>query len=418
MSPSRLRKRINRLLMVSWREQPTRYDIEALQANIRRVGLVIQVRWALITVLVLYSVVGGALYNTRLPVAELAGLMWVPAVALSFVVLYNTFYTLNYRRLGSIAVWNHIALILDVLVVTVLVYFSGGVNSWFWSMYSLFILEAAFILPRSRDAWLLALGCMVVLGLLEWFEFVRLIPHTAIPFAAGRFHLDPVFVSVRYLWQVTVLAGTASVANLLVGEFRRELASRTSQTIVDLTTGLYSRGYFMRALPSELNRAERDHRPFHLLLLDLDHFGAFNDRFGLDAGDQLLKLVADAITETAALAGDRLTTTNVVARIGGEEFAVLLSEDSRLDVAPRLEDALACAEQLRVAIEGVKLDGAGVTVSLGVASWPDDGGTSDELLDAADAALACAIDDGGNRVISASRCALVSARAASAAAER
>lgn len=412
MSPNRLRKRLARLLMVSWREQPTRYDIEALQANIRRVGLVIQVRWALITALILYSILGGALYNTRIPLPELAGLMWVPALALGFVVLYNTFYSLNYRRLGNIAVWNHLQLFLDALVVSVLVYFSGGVNSWFWSMFSLFILEAAFILPRSRDAWLLALFCMLVLGGIEWLEYAELLPHAAIPFATGSLYLDPVYVAVRYLWQVTVLAGTASIANLLVGEFKRDSAARSSQTIIDTATGMYSRGYFMRALPAELNRAAREGRAFHLLLLDIDHFGRFNDRFGLDAGDRLLKSIADALSETVALAGDRLTTTNIAARIGGEEFAVLLAEDSRLETAPKTEDALTCAEQLRTAVEAVRLDGAGVTVSVGVASWPDDGGTADELLDAADAALACAVDEGGNRVMAASRCALVSARAA------
>src|SRR5512139_154672 len=80
VSPSLLRKRITRSLLVSWREQPTRYDIEALQANIRRVGLVIRVRWVLILVLVLYSILGGVLYATRIPIPELASLMWIPAV--------------------------------------------------------------------------------------------------------------------------------------------------------------------------------------------------------------------------------------------------------------------------------------------------------------------------------------------------
>ncbi|HSK47598.1 MAG TPA: hypothetical protein VLA05_06290, partial [Coriobacteriia bacterium] len=263
MSPSRLRKKIARSLMVSWREQPTRYDIEALQANIRRVGLVIRVRWVLIIVLVLYSILGGLLYATRIPVAELASLMWIPALALGFVVLYNTFYSLNYRRLGNIAVWNNLQLGLDALVVTVLVYFSGGANSWFWSMYSLFILEAAFILPRSRDIWLQALACVLLLGGVEWLEFAGVLPHNAIPYAGGALHEDLVYVSVRFLWQTAVLLGTAGVATLLVGEFRRELSTRASQTILDNATGLFSRGYFMRAYPAELQRAQRAGRAVH-----------------------------------------------------------------------------------------------------------------------------------------------------------
>ncbi len=151
--------------MVSWREQPTRYDIEAVHANTRRVGLVIRIRWALLIVLVVYSVLAGLAYTATLSIAELASRMLIPALALLFVVVYNTFYQLNYKRFGNIAVWNNLQLTLDAIVVTVLVYYSGGVSSWFWSMYSLFILEAAFILPTRRGAWFLAVTCMVLLGI-------------------------------------------------------------------------------------------------------------------------------------------------------------------------------------------------------------------------------------------------------------
>jgi diguanylate cyclase (GGDEF)-like protein len=381
--PSRLRKRIARALKVTWREQPTRYDIEALQANIRRVGLVIQVRWILIVVLVLYSLIGGLLYATRMPIPDLARLMWIPALALVFVVVYNTFYSLNYRRLGNIAVWNHLQLALDAVVVTVLVYFSGGADSWFWSMYSLFILEATFILPRSRDAWLIAGLCALLLGSVELLEFFEVLPHVQIPYGRGNLHSDPVYLAVRFGWQIAVLAGTAGVANLLVGEFRRNLAeSRTSQTILDATTGLLSRGYFMRVYSAEFRRAQREGRPIHVLLADIDHFGRYNSRFGLDQGDQLLKAIADAITLTVSEAGD-VTASNLVARIGGEEFAILLAEDDRLAGPPKVEDARRLAERVRAAVEAVEIGGAGVTVSLGFSTMLIDGDTPEELLDAA-----------------------------------
>ncbi|TLM99429.1 MAG: diguanylate cyclase, partial [Actinobacteria bacterium] len=387
MTPSKLRKRLSRALVVSWREQPTRFDIEALQANTRRVGLVVRTRWVLLVVLALYSLLAGALYTTEIPVTDLARLMVIPAVALGCVVLYNSYYTLNYKRLGNIAVWNNLQLALDALVVTVLVYFSGGVNSWFWSIYALFILEATFILPRSRDAWLHALFSTVLLGLVEWAEFGAVIPHVNIPFASAELHSDLVFVAVRYSWQVAVLLGTAWISTLIVGEFRDEIASRRAQTLVDETTGLYSRSYFMRACSAELRRAQRDGRPLHVLLLDIDRFGEFNGRFGIDAGDNLLRALARSLTETVAMAGDVMVTTNLAARFGGEEFVVLLAEDSRIDGTPGCDDARRLAEHLRSAAEAVRVGGAGVTVSLGVASLPQDGTTVDELLDAADAAL-------------------------------
>ncbi len=402
MSPSRLRKRISRALMVSWREQPTRYDIEAVQANTRRVGLVIRVRWALLIVLVIYSLLAGAAYITVMPFSELASRMLIPALALGFVALYNTFYQLNYRRLGNIAVWNNLQLALDALVVTVLVYYSGGVSSWFWSMYSLFILEAAFILPRRRDTWGLALLCMLILGAIEGFELLGILPHVTIPYATAEQYLDPVYVSVRYLWQVAVLAGTAAVATQLVGEQRDEAAGRQSLAVLDETTGLYSRAYFLRALGAEIRRARRDARPLHVLLIDIDRFGDFNRRFGIDVGDRLLVLIATAITRCVAEAGDMLVTTNLAARFGGEEFVILLAEDQETQGPPDDSDALRLADCLRIEIGEQKVEGVGVTVSVGVASMPTDGATSDELLDAADGALAAAIEAGGDRVVMAS----------------
>ena len=398
MSPSRLRKRLTRALMVSWREQPTRYDIEALQANIRRVGLVIRVRWALLVVLVVYSVLAGAAYASRMAPGELSSRMTIPAIALGFVVLYNTFYQLNYKRLGNIAVWNNLQLTLDAIVVTVLVYYSGSVNSWFWMMYSLFILEAAFILPTKRGAWLLTGLCAALLGAMELFELLRILPHVDMPFAIGALHLDPVYVAVSYGWQVAVLAGTAAVSTQLVGEQRAETSENQQILVLDEATGLYSRSYFLRALSAEVRRVQRERRPLHILLLDIDHFSDFNRTFGIDQGDRLLKAIAETIGAIVGEAGDVVVTTNVAARYGGEEFVVLLAEDAEVAGAPQPEDALRLAERLRSAIAGTTLDGAGVTVSIGVASFPEDGTEAADLLDAADAGLSAAIEAGGDRV--------------------
>ena len=402
MSPSRLRKRLTRALMVSWREQPTRYDIEALQANIRRVGLVIRLRWALLVVLVVYSVLAGGAYAQRMAPGELTSRMTIPAIALCFVVLYNTFYQLNYKRLGNIAVWNNLQLTFDVIVVTVLVYYSGAVNSWFWMMYSLFILEAAFILPTRRGAWLLTGLCAGLLGAMELAELLRILPHVSMPFAIENIQLDPVYVAVSYGWQVAVLAGTAAVSTQLVGSQRSEAAEHQHLVVLDEATGLYSRSYFLRALGAELRRAQRDRRPLHVVLVDIDRFGEFNRKFGFDRGDELLKLIADTIAATVGEAGDVLVTTNIAARYGGEEFVVLLAEDATVAGPPQHDDAMRLAEHLRRAIAGAAVEGAGVTVSIGVASFPKDGTEVTDLLDAADEGLAAAIQSGGDRVVAAS----------------
>ena len=386
--------------MVSWREQPTRYDIEALQDNVRRVGLVIQLRWALLVVLVTYSAFGALAYASRMAPGELTSRMLIPGIALGFVVLYNSFYQATYKRLGNISPLNHLQLAFDAIVVTVIVYYSGGINSWFWSMYSLFILEAAFILPRRRDAWGVMALSALLLGLVGVLEATRVLPHIGMPFETVSLYGDPVYFAVRYGWQVAVLAGTAAVSTQLVGAMRPSASSR-QLAVLDEATGLYSRAYFLRAFAAEVSRAGRDERALHVLLIDVDHFGDFNRRFGIEVGDRLLATIAETITRAVDDAGDVLATTNLAARFGGEEFVVLLAEDAHVAGSPQPNDALRLGERLRAEISKARVEGAGVTVSIGVASFPDDGTSADDLLDAADSALATSVEAGGDRVLQA-----------------
>ncbi len=398
MSPNRLTKILARRFMVSWREQKTRYDIEALQANTERVGLVIRVRWALVVVLSLYSALAAWAYAIDTPWAELWANMQVPAGAFVFVLAYNLFYWRTYRRLGNISVLNHAQLMFDAIVVTVLVYYSGGVHSWFWAMYSLFILEAAFILPRRWHAWMMAAFCALCLGLVIWGEYFGLIPHVEMPFIAEELHRNLTFVAVRYGWQLTVLGGTATVAALMTGAIRKREAELASASIVDDKTGLYDRGYFLRALSRELLRAERDEHGVAVILADIDEFDRYNKMFGIDQGDRLLRKVARAMSDAVAeCSAGGIRETNVVSRFGGEEFAIILAEDCK-GVAPSLPDALRAAEAVRAAVAQVSVDDAGVTVSVGVARFPEDGMTSDQLLDVADAVLTRSASAGGNRV--------------------
>jgi diguanylate cyclase (GGDEF)-like protein len=321
---------------------------------------------------------------------------------LVFVVLYNTFFQVNYKRLGNIALWNHLQLVFDVAVVTVLVYYSGSVDSWFWSMYPLFVLEAAFILPGRRDAWLLAVLSAVMLGSLELLELLGVVPHVAMPFSGEGLHRDGIFVAVGYGWQLAVIAGTAAVSTRLVGSQRTPSSTRAQHAVLDEGTGLYSREYFLRTCSVESMRALRDGRPLHVLLLDIDRFGEFNRRFGIEVGDELLRQIAEAIARAVGDAGDVQMTTNLAARLGGEEFVVFLAEDVSMAGPPQSADALRLAERLRCEIAQTRVEGAGVTVSIGLASLPDDGASCDELLDAADVALVAAAELGGDRVMEAS----------------
>lgn len=163
----------------------------------------------------------------------------------------------------------------------------------------------------------------------------------------------------------------------------------------DGLTGLYNHRFFREALASELARSERHSRVFSIIFLDVDHFKIYNDTNGHLAGDDVLRILAKLLRDT----GPPGTT---VARYGGEEFVLLLPE------CP-YPDGLDIAEGIREDVEAYAFVGGddqptgGVTLSLGVACYPEDGLEETTLIAAADGALYKAKRGGRNRVCSASR---------------
>ena len=158
--------------------------------------------------------------------------------------------------------------------------------------------------------------------------------------------------------------------------------------MTDELTGLANRRRFMEVVELELKRAERFQSPLGLLLVDLDDFKLVNDRFGHGTGDEVLRALSDVFRES-------LRDVDLAARLGGEEFAVLLPETDypgAAGVAERLRAGLASLELK--APEGERF---GVTASFGVAVYPE-AQSVDELLRAADAALYRAKAEGKNRV--------------------
>ena len=152
----------------------------------------------------------------------------------------------------------------------------------------------------------------------------------------------------------------------------------------DALTGLKNRRKFDATIDAEWRRAIRQRTPLALLMIDADHFKAYNDTFGHQAGDQVLVGVAICISDSVHRAGD------CAARYGGEEFAVLLP-----GLAP--SDALAVAEKIRLKVELWSDEPQGTTVSIGIASMMP-AATADwsELVGAADKALYAAKAQGRN----------------------
>ena len=175
-----------------------------------------------------------------------------------------------------------------------------------------------------------------------------------------------------------------ALANLRLRELLR------NQSIRDPLTGLFNRRYLEESLNRELHRAARTGRNVSLVMLDLDHFKLFNDTFGHQAGDILLKEVSSAI-KTRVRAGD------LACRYGGEEFSIILAE---VDT----DGAYKCAEIIREAIKHLSLHYRGqtlsaITISAGVASFPTHGDNPDDLINAADKALYTAKKDGRDQIV-------------------
>ena len=156
----------------------------------------------------------------------------------------------------------------------------------------------------------------------------------------------------------------------------------------DPLTDLHNRRHFVEMADREIVQALRHGRPLTLCIIDVDLFKPINDRYGHISGDEVLRRIG-ALVRQQARSGD------IAARIGGEEFALLLPECT-------LEDAIATAERLRASVEAARfpLDGEDqrLTISIGVATLADGCASRGALMAAADAALYRAKDEGRNRV--------------------
>ena len=169
-----------------------------------------------------------------------------------------------------------------------------------------------------------------------------------------------------------------------------ELFKKTQDLAIhDELTLLYTRRYFLERLKEECKRSMRQGRAFSLLMLDIDYFKNYNDQFGHTAGDIVLKTLSQNIVETLKDLGP------VISRFGGEEFCVVL---------PGIDKQKACniAGELRAKIERTKIilrrQETNVTMSIGVATFPDDAKDEEELVFKADKLMYKAKQEGRNRV--------------------
>ena len=175
-----------------------------------------------------------------------------------------------------------------------------------------------------------------------------------------------------------------------IADLQESLEAIRYESLVDDLTTLANRKHFDQTLERMMSEAEQSSQSFALLLTDIDHFKKFNDTFGHQTGDQVLRLVALAVKQN-------IKGQDVACRYGGEEFAVLLPRTT-------LEAAMTVAEHIREAVFSKELvkrstgENLGrITISIGVATWRH-GDTGSSLVERADTCLYDAKRGGRNLV--------------------
>lgn len=165
---------------------------------------------------------------------------------------------------------------------------------------------------------------------------------------------------------------------------REKVGEFAQLSVTDPLTGLLNRRYLEERISEEINRSGRTGEPLSVLMLDVDEFKSYNDRFGHPAGDEALRIVGSVLREN-------LRGADVAVRYGGEEFSVLLP-------GANAEEAEAIAQRIRMHIERTEFPKRRVTVSIGVATRANEENAIDDLISAADSALLRAKKTGRNNV--------------------
>jgi diguanylate cyclase (GGDEF)-like protein len=343
-----------------------RADIPSIeQEELRGISrTVAEIHWLLMILVLLYVIFANP--DPESEAAVEAALFFYAALVMAF--RYTNFYRGETRWKVAIETWGMIAFITWVL------WFTGGLSSPLLATYLLPVITSALTLGKLTTLIEVALiaACEAYLGASLGADKLL-----SLAFVGGfAAQLAPVIL-VAYI--VTMFS-----ADIRYGLNRAKLLSET-----DDLTGLFNTRGFAIAANRLFAAALRYSRPASVLMIDSDNLKTVNDGYGHEAGNRLLRQLARTIQA-------ELRYTDVPGRYGGDEFIVLLPETppkGAVEVAERIRDAVAISP---LSIDEKRLE---CTVSIGIASYPADGGSLDAVIARADRAMYQAKQEGRNRVI-------------------
>ena len=311
-----------------------------------------ELEWLVLVLALLYFV---------LPLGEI-GDPWQLVVAATLYALFIIAFRYS-RLLTEETRWK---LAIETWVITLFIswcaYQTGGTESPLINLYILVIIFCALTLGKTIT--------LLEFGLIAALYFY--LGH-ATYYQSGILTLQ--LSEVLILFAPFLLVGY--ITTLLSADLQRATDHLAEISNTDEMTGLKNRRAFNTALDTEISKASRYNRLFAILMIDADNLKPINDKFGHEAGDKFIKMIAGVIRES-------VREVDFVARYGGDEFAVLMSESTRTDAG-------VVAERIRKAVENTSFSESGErihsTVSIGIASFPNDTQNGEELLAIADKQL-------------------------------
>ena len=323
-----------------------------------------EIEWLLLGLVLVYLLAGGPPDEGR--VAIHTALFFFAAFILG--LHYVHFYKLENRSKLMFETW------VMIVFITWVVWFTGQINSPLLNLYLLPIIASALIFGKLSTA-------IKVGAIIACFMFFAYNPKSktllTLPFWGEILAISAPMILVAY------------ITTMLSADIRFAVDKIKQVSDTDELTGIYNMRAFSSMLQRAFRQAVRYGHALSVVMIDSDNLKQINDTHGHESGNRLLQHVVRCIRE-------QLRGSDVMARFGGDEFIVLLPETSN-------KGALEMAERIRKAVEisrfDVRTGDTNITVSLGVASYPDDGGNLDVILDKADKAMYRAKQRGRNRVI-------------------
>ncbi|MDO8885878.1 diguanylate cyclase [Candidatus Oleimmundimicrobium sp.] len=273
---------------------------------------------------------------------------------------------------------EHLASVLAILVsfafVSIFIGFTGQLNLyWYLYIIPIFIAAITYNLIGSLMVGIASIGILVF-----WF-------YSGV--GTGLVE-NPTVLGYEMITGTSIFLIAGLILGYISGKQKKQQAQLERLSVRDRLTGLYNYSYFVDRLDEEIKRSNRYETPLGLIMLDIDYFKDFNDTFGHEKGNKVLKDIAEIIKE-------KVRDIDIVARYGGEEFAVLLPSVGK--------EAKEAAERIRKAVEMAEFEGdveqpiVKKTISAGVAVYPRNAKDDTGLVVKADEALYKAKESGRNQ---------------------